>query len=973
MKQKIIFFFTVLCLLVVCFPHRQKAGEQSEEASILLSDLCSKLGTIKPADYGSKSNNAVWEQTSSDLYRRFGSVSKKVLPSTVPHTEGSSTWGTSVLQGKHSRTIQATWDKAKNKLDVTIQGNAKGTPLGKGKERVGGYIIRIHADVVEEKDKQGNTLLRTRLPQTNGVEVLADGCDEKERIDLNGTWTDNLGMEWTIKHSPIMCTDPQATITLMRINKNNHEVLHKGTISDWTIDAEHNIVDPDAVDEPEPLWVRRIIASGTKGDASFALSLSPHRKEDGTLSLEGSFKGFNITWNPEEKYVTQVFDGYEKPIVFTQAKPKNEFRIVRIEEDIEAWRDQAEKLQTKNNQVSDQIKYYSERIEDNKLTLAAQHREHRDIREGFSKRVGHVRQLGIELNDPSRSGPSTFELERQRDDLLQKKKFLENELKLLKQELSDLTTKLAEIEPQKEKMSKKYEELENRKEVKQSLIPRKNKELLEIDKKLNEAMNRLAELKNKKKELEEEYKRQQESLKDDHFETMKKLKHIESRIETALKELARNQDELTRLEEERIQITQAQKGLDLNTSPWVEEIMVKDNQGNVIGHWGKWLPLEKIKEIEAEGKALKEIRDNLKKEKEKGFEIYSKAAWDAVKALEEVRKAIMKSAAYQAGIESVFYFVDLLPELASKGPLGAATSAAGKLAWAWLDDGFPEFRHVSDDELKTLEKRIYEEYGMKADERFYESNADEWFDMAYTRTVKEVWLRPVKQRVNRYVMSHFHEKLTKQYTNMLLEEVMKAQNIKAQTELGIDRTSDIKRLRSLGNKCTKLNKQMQSLLDTKKPVRGGKEFLFKVAKDIAKPLLMEGVRYIEDNAWSSFLWTDMQARAAFNAYRHVNKLYWEASDSYAGWEVAHKDLVDKFDPKSGFKEFKSLPLKEGFLYTVELKLPNPEGWRGEQVWLGIKKTSPVGEPTEHQYSIKAENLNPDNQKGNVMLKVKYGQ
>jgi hypothetical protein len=142
---------------------------------------------------------------------------------------------------------------------------------------------------------------------------------------------------------------------------------------------------------------------------------------------------------------------------------------------------------------------------------------------------------------------------------------------------------------------------------------------------------------------------------------------------------------------------------------------------------------------------------------------------------------------------------------------------------------------------------------------------------------------------------------------------------------------------------------------------------------VAKPVLQEMVRSVEDVTWSNYFWTDIQSRAAFNTYRHINQLYWEAADSYAGWEVALKDVVDKFDPKSGFSEIKSLPLTEGSPYTVELKLPNPEGWRGEQVWVGEQKASPAGGPANHQYTLKAVNLKPNDPKGDVVLKVKYGQ
>jgi Chromosome segregation ATPases len=932
-----------------------------------LSDLCSKLGTAKPVEQGSRADSAAWEETSSDLYRRFGSGTKKDVPSSVPHTEGSSTWSTSVLQGKHSRTIQATWDKVKGKLSVIVKGNANGSPLGKGKERVGDYIIRINTDIVEEKDQQGKIVLRTHLPQTGAVEALAVGCDEKERIDLNGTWTDNLGRAWTIKHSPIMCGGPQATITLERINENNYKIVHKGMMANWTIEAEHHIAHPDAVTDPKPFWVRRIIASGEKGKASFVLSLSPRRQPDGTLSLDGTFTGFNVTWNPDEKVVRKVFAGYEKPIVLTQAKAKREFRIVRIEEDIEAWLRQARELQTKINQLKGDITYFSERIKEKKAALEAVHQEHQELLDGYSKRVALVHKSGVELNDSSTSGLGCSRLEEQRDNLVQKKRFLENEVKFLKEELADIEAKLTELLPLKEKHQAEIDELENRKIRKQNLIQSKSKQLAETNKKLTETLKSLAELQRKREEFEKDYQSKQERLKDDYYETMKKLKHQESRIKTALNELAFNQNELNLREAELNKILQEQQGLVLDNSPWVQEILVKDSQGNVAGQWSKWLPLEKIEEIKEEGKALKELRDTLKKEKDKAFANFDQAAWKSVAALEEVRKAILTSSYYQAGIESAFYFLDVGSAFAQRGPFGALTEAGGKLAMALLGGGFPEFKHISDDELKTLEKRIYEEYGMKADERFYESNPDVWFDMAYKRTVKDVWLFQVTQRVDKHISSWANEKLTEIYTKKLSSAVKKAQN-----EVGIYRYSDFQTLKSLSDKCTRLNDQTESLL--KKPrVRGARDFIGKIIKDVAKPVLQEMVRSVEDVTWSNYFWTDIQSRAAFNTYRHINQLYWEAADSYAGWEVALKDVVDKFDPKSGFSEIKSLPLTEGSPYTVELKLPNPEGWRGEQVWVGEQKASPAGGPANHQYTLKAVNLKPNDPKGDVVLKVKYGQ
>jgi hypothetical protein len=297
------------------------AGENSPEAELLFKGLSRQLAASQPGDQGSRARNAAWEDTAAYLQQSFGAGEEKPLTSSqADRAQGTGTWSTSVWRGSHSREIEAKWDRDQGKLQVTVKGEAGGAKLGSQKVAVGAYLIRIQADVVAAQDPKGNPILRTRLPKKGAVESFALGCDEGDQIDFSGRWTDNQGRQWLIKQqSPLTCTSPTASIIFERTSKFGYKIIHTGTISKWHIDVRHIITNANAIEEL-PLWVRQVIARGTKGIASWIISLSPQRQADGTMYLEGTYTGFKVTWDPGGKTVSDVFPSYQKHFVLSSVK-----------------------------------------------------------------------------------------------------------------------------------------------------------------------------------------------------------------------------------------------------------------------------------------------------------------------------------------------------------------------------------------------------------------------------------------------------------------------------------------------------------------------------------------------------------------------------------------------------------------------------------------------------------------------------
>jgi hypothetical protein len=938
MWPKILRVLVIGLLLGLLAPGVQ-ADEKSKEVALLFKDLSRQLGTVQPGDQGSKANNAAWEDTAAFLHQRFGSGEEKPLSSQAARAKGASTWSTSLMRGRHSREIQATWNRDQRKLEVTVAGNAQGAGMGQQKEPVGGYFIRMQADVVEDRDDKGNPILRARLPAKGAVESFAVGCDEKEQLDLSSTWTDNWGRVWVIRHTPLKCADPQASISLERTNSRGFKVVHKGEIRNWQIKVQHNIVHPNAIVNPRPYWLRQVIASGAKGRGSWTLSLVPRRQEDGTISLEGTYTGFNVTWNPGNKTVSQVFPSYQAPISLTRKISKGKFRIVRIEKDTWKWESRLSGLQNDIAQLERNLKWYQERLNNANASFENLKGQKQPLEEKMAGTIKAIAALESSLK-ASQQLPKKISEKLQR--LLDTKTTLERLIEEKVDEIIELNEKRPpnwwEIIARKEKIRKDYQQ-----------------QLQRVDNLIKEEYARIGfDPANKQRDVQ----RQLGKLWDKYWD----IRREQAKLDVNLRLAARSIDYYRKNINERVvkltDLRQKLKELDARDTPFVDKVMVYDANGKEIGRWEAWAPFEVIQCFNEKGERLRKDLNELEPLKKKSAEHFRQAALESSQALDQVARVIKNSGYIQLCIEFLDYGYEVGKGFSQGGPLGALGGAVFKFAAVNTTNFLLGEGIIFESNPQELEAKVKEKYGFKPN-LFNEINMDLVQSSGDSVIVEEVGFKLVRIKFDQHITARVQEFLIHRTADQLIRG-LEAKNINMPLEV---LEKQIVKLKMYDEYLKGLKGSGQFQLNN-----FAKDMTIAFVKEVVKRGAKEAARVWEDQAWVNYFQKDLLARMYFAKKQTASVAYWNAYDQYMYWRLARDKLVRGYDPKSGFKEIKSEILEEGKTYSIAVEFRDPKGIR-EKVWLGIREARLNGAPDNHKFGIQAKNLKPHNAKGDIVLKI----
>ncbi|RLB07055.1 MAG: hypothetical protein DRG59_06950, partial [Deltaproteobacteria bacterium] len=390
-----------------------KKVKASNYALRLFKGFCSEVNTLRPS-IRDKVHRAIWEDTSRYLAQSNpGEVSSVVKLPASAELEGEPKWSTKSLLGKHERELFITWDREKGKLYVDISGDAAGEQLGSDKVPVGEYQEDIEIDVCEESDEEGNINLvlgKTKqqldaedvdtenvtvfdlkespeeiaektpglyIPsgrQSSSVGIFARECDDKgfltrnNQVDLNGTWESNKG-KWIISHTPLRCKNPQAKISLIKVDERGHRTHFDGVIEDWRIIAKHIVDDPEDMTTPKPYKIRKMLADAKKYPYNINLKIR-HSKDNGIV-LDGVWKGLLVRWSPEFMTINWVGPGYQNPLTLVREENENEYRIVKIKIDDSGWRKKLGSLKARISNLEDELSrqekdlaYYRKRLEE---------------------------------------------------------------------------------------------------------------------------------------------------------------------------------------------------------------------------------------------------------------------------------------------------------------------------------------------------------------------------------------------------------------------------------------------------------------------------------------------------------------------------------------------------------------------------------------------------------------------------------
>jgi len=913
------------------------AGEQSDEVLTLLKDLAGQLDTPQ-GDQGTRANNAAWEDTAAFLQQRFGSEDKERLPSKAAGTKETSTWMTSSLKGEHLRAIRATWNREKGKLKIEVKGDAHGWGIGQQQKKwVGPYLVHIQADVVEEKDEKGNPILRARLPEDGAVLSLAVGCDEKDPIDLNGEWKDNQGRKWVIEHTPLICAERMGSITLTRINSRGYKVVHKGSITNWQITAKHIIAHADAVEEPPQDWLRQEIASGKKGRGIFDISLFPRLAEDGTLSLEGTFTGFNVKWNPDEKVVRSVEPSYEKPLVLSQAARKDQFRIVRVEVDTGKWKSRLLGVKGDVGKIEEDIKRYAGRLKEAQASLKNLEQEKKAVKYKLRENLEKIAAQESRLKGPLLPDKVSVELFNR----LRAKADLQKQIEDLDAEIDELVEKRppnwSETLPRKQKVMKDYlEELQNLdSRIKEDYAAQE----FDPDKKL-------AEMQKELKQFQDKY-----------YNLIKtEVTPLDSKLRDTGRSIDRYKEYIKEQEVRLTDLRQKLNELDEQNTPFIDQVLVFDGQGKEIGRWENWAPFEGIKYVNDEAERYRKIVDKLRSLKEESQEQFQEAAQEARVALQRVTRAIMESFYLQAVIEGEFLAYEAAKGWGKGGPLGALTEALSEAASEAATNWLLGESIIEESNPQRLEAMVEEKYGFRPS-LLAEFDVMMVASSAISTLLEEGILDPIKEQVDQKITAPAHQYLRGHMLGKWIEacSLLKDYKISLQTL-----TDKAKKIGEYGDYLKSLKKAEPKKL---------KDFAKGFLKNYSKNYMKRRARVlVEDEAWINYFEKDVVARMHFWWQQHSTVHYWLAYDNYLIWQRARDRLVEGYDPKSGFKEIKSKPLLEGRTYGIGLEFRNPQGIK-EKVWLGLREANPQGAADLHKFAIQATNLKPNNKKGDVVLKI----
>ena len=985
-----------------------KVSRKKIKSSYLVRSLfrqyCSQIRDQK-LEIKDKAHRAIWKINSQYLSSfRTGETEGIKIPATA-ELEGIPKWGTISIQGKHKRKIDVSWDRKKGKLYIDIEGNASGKKVKDEDVELNEYRESIEVDVAEEKDSEGNTKLalkeiknekktkkdiltvklnrigsnsetdvfyEPREGYSSSIKVFARECDKNgfltaiNQIDVNGRWIGENALNpgsgggvWTISHTPLKCENPQASVVLTYINQSGYKKVFKGEIRNWKIVAKYIIRSPEDMDIPKPIEVRRKLAAQKKYDYTVELAL--RRDKDGGIFLDGKWKGLLVRYSRNlfgDYDIEWVGPGYEEPLQLTRDNSQGNYKITKIRIDTSGWKKKLSTLRSKISKLEDELKRKRDELSFCKSKLNHALKEFGKAKEALERKAKELSRIEMRLNKINRR-------------LLAERLTPEN----MSRSLKALLERLEEAEIELEVVSDK--------ERKESL----KREIFALNKSIQEKYQEIkfdpieerARLKSEAKLLDEKW----EKVMSEYWSIkIKKFDSNEFHVKFWEKNYEDTLNKINEIESKLADLRPKLQMLDQRNTPFVSRVTISTKSGEHEAQWINWGPFKGLELIDKEIERYQRLLKESKRELERAKRNHEKAFEEAQDALYGVTKAIMRSAYFQAAVESGYYFYDVFGKGWSKGgPFGALTEALGKAADSLIfNQGGIKFEEVSDKEVVALEEEAAREQGFdlgkakegsKTNHEKQKSNLRSTQEasgsgiirkiplaslssIAAKRIVKDTVFKYGKTQTNKYLMAQVTSYLANHAENKLINGVRK--KLAEET------------LWQMSKRCVKLNNYVDNLLSEKVNVD-----LNKVANGIARDLLKSGLKkvakLVEKQAWIDYFKKDIKARIAFRARIKASRAYWKAYDEYMMWKKLKELLAENYDPESNFQGPGPYYLEEGKTYIVKLDLKNPKG-RRERVFIDGLEAKPVGALDNHVFEFVAGGFDGETGK-DLAMKINF--
>jgi len=365
--------------------------------------------------------------------------------------------------------------------------------------------------------------------------------------------------------------------------------------------------------------------------------------------------------------------------------------------------------------------------------------------------------------------------------------------------------------------------------------------------------------------------------------------------------------------------------------------------GAVVYDAQKWAPWDGLASVDAaiqhdqqDLAALAALRDQTRRE-------YLDAEQATLAAGYTVYKAIWTSALAQAGVKIIYFVKDVTEAWSKTGPFGALLEAGKKLVDNYV---FNHGNWFTNFDQTALEKSFDQEYNAGINQ---ELNAPTTLSIGQAelsavgkKVAKDLTTKPVKNLLSRNVASFAHAYLVHRWEP---EEF----------QLAISLTVQAKDRAKLVAKIKKQVSQQKNLLSASGSLK--KTVTDLVKKDLVEAFLIAGIKAAERAAWADFFLKDSISRAWARVFMDTSGGYWRQYDRVQYETELREQILQGFDPASGFQTLADGDIGLPQTDYIVLTLANPAGHQAEVTINGVQAT-PYGDPRQDTFSFNPGVLSP---------------
>jgi hypothetical protein len=656
----------------------------------------------------------------------------------------------------------------------------------------------------------------------------------------------------------------------------------------------------------------------------------------GQSRLEGDRWALNVTYDGFSYRVKRIHTPYAKPLVLT--RPLAGYRIVRIEVDTWKWKNRLSELQSDIARLEKELSWYTKDLQDADGKFKSLQKQKPPLASDLEKTIKAIASLESGLKT---SQPLPDKTSKDLQGLLDAKAALEQQIEVLDDEIITLNEKRPpnwwEAIARKEKF--RQDRVEQLQRVQHSIKQEYAKIGFQPAQKQKETQSRLAR------------------LRDHYWDLRKQQAKLDMELTLAASSIEYYQGNINPRQDLLTQLRQTLQELNAQDTPFVDQVAVFDDHRNEIGRWEAWAPFEAIQKINAETERLRKLLKKLGPLEKESRQNFQQAAQESSQALDLVSQAIMKSAYLQAAIESCDYFHEVGKGFSKGGPLGALTAAASKALSEATANYIMGESLIEASNPQALEAKVEQQYGFKPN-LFSQIDTGMVKSSGVNALVEDVIFSSARKKVDQQITARVQEYLVNRATDQLIHNL---EVININIPLSV--------LEKQAGKLKLYNEHLKNLKAA--GPNKLKNFAKGFAKEFAKNVMKKWAKAMEDQAWVNYFEKDMLARMYFAAHQATALAYWDTYDRYMAWQWTRKELVQGYDPQSGFKQIKPAILQEGKTYGIALIFRQPRDLR-ETVRVGIREAGPQGAPALHKFNLQAIDLKPNHQKGDVVLKIEVG-